>query len=116
KSAIENYAEAHLEHGINDIDILFPDAKALDAVPEFLARRNEWVKNLLGGIRKSPFSRIKTLHADITMEEARAKGYVTGELKREEFFGVSKRVTTPTTVYKNQKLDRDDMLDITDFD
>lgn len=113
KDAVEDYA---LAHGITDIDILFPDAVALDKVPEFLARRTEWVSVFLGGARKTPFSRIKTLSADITMEEARAKGYVTGELKKEEFFGVTKRVTTPTTVYKKQKLDRDDMVDITDFD
>jgi hypothetical protein len=74
------------------------------------------VSGVLNGCRKSPFSRVKTLSADLTVEEARAKGYITGELKKEEFFGVSKRVTTPTTIYKKQKLDRDDMLDITDFD
>lgn len=113
KEAVGNYA---LAHGITNIDILFPDATALNNVPEFLARRNEWVSNLLGAARKSPFSRIKTLHADITMDEARAKGYVTGAMKKEEFFSVSKRVTQPTTIYKKQKLDRDDMIDITDFD
>jgi hypothetical protein len=113
KDAVENFA---LAHGITDIDVLFPDAMALDKIPEFLKRRTEWVSKVLGGARKSPFSRIKTISADITVEEARAKGYVTGALKKEEFFGVAKRVTTPTTVYKKQKLDRDDMVDITDFD
>lgn len=113
KDAVENYA---LAHNITDIDVLFPDAEAIDKVPEFLARRTEWVDKVLGGARKSPFSRIKTLHADITVEEARAKGYITGSLKKEEFFAVSKRVTQPTTIYKKQKLDRDDMVDITDFD
>jgi HK97 family phage prohead protease len=113
KEAVENYA---ISHGIEDIDTLFPDAVALDRVPEFLKRRSEWVAKVLGASRKSPFSRIKTLSADITMEEARAKGYVTGAMKKEEFFPVAKRVTTPTTVYKKQKLDRDDMVDITDFD
>lgn len=113
KSAVEGYA---LAHGIEDIDILFPDAVALDKVPEYLSRRVEWVGNFLGSVRKSPFSRIKTLAADITLEEARAKGYVKGTLKKEEFFGVTKRVTTPTTVYKKQTLDRDDVVDITDFD
>lgn len=113
KDAVENFA---LAHGIDNIDILFPDATAIDNVPEFLQRRTEWVSNWLGSTRKSPFSRIKTFSADITVEEARAKGYVTGALKKEEFFAVAKRVTTPTTVYKKQKLDRDDMVDITDFD
>ncbi|MET0785502.1 MAG: caudovirus prohead protease, partial [Paenisporosarcina sp.] len=113
KEAVENYA---LSHGIEDIDVLFPDAHAIDNVPEFLKRRTEWVASFLGATRKSPFSRIKTLNADITVEQARAKGYVKGTLKKEEFFGVARRVTTPTTVYKKQKLDRDDMVDITDFD
>lgn len=113
KEAVESYA---LSHGIDDIDVLFPDAQNVDNVPEFLRRRTEWVSKLVGQTRKSPFSRIKTISADITVEEARAKGYITGSLKREEFFGVAKRVTTPTTVYKKQKLDRDDIVDITDFD
>ncbi|MET0787484.1 MAG: caudovirus prohead protease [Paenisporosarcina sp.] len=113
KDAVEAYA---ISHGINDIDILFPDARAIGNVPEFFARRTEWVNKVLGGTRKSPFSRIKTLSADITVEEARAKGYIKGNLKKEEFFGVAKRVTIPTTIYKKQKLDRDDMVDITDFD
>jgi HK97 family phage prohead protease len=113
KDAIESYA---LSHGITDVDMLFPEATALDAVPEWLKRRTEWVSKLLGDTRKSPFSRIKTMHADITLDDARAKGYVTSALKKEEYFGVSKRITTPTTIYKKQKLDRDDMIDITDFD
>lgn len=113
KEAVEGFA---LSHGIDDIDILFPDAKAVDAVPEWIKRRTEWVGEFLGATRKSPFSRIKTLSADLTFEEARAKGYVKGALKKEEWFGISKRVTTPTTVYKKQKLDRDDIVDITDFD
>jgi hypothetical protein len=113
KDAVEAYA---ISHGINDIDVLFPDAKAITTVPEFYARRMEWVNKVLSGTRKSPFSRIKTVSADITVEEARAKGYIKGNLKKEEFFGVAKRVTIPTTVYKKQKLDRDDMVDITDFD
>ena len=113
REAVETYA---LAHGIDNIDTLFPDAVAIDGVPEFLQRRVEWVASFLGSTRKSPFSRIKTLHADITVDEARAKGYVTGAMKKEEFFSVSKRVTVPTTIYKKQKLDRDDMIDITDFD
>ena len=110
---MENYA---LAHGIADIDVLFPEAKALANTPELDKRRTEWVAKVLGGARKSPFSRIKTMSADLTVEEARARGYVTGAMKKEEFFAVKSRVTTPTTIYKKQKLDRDDMLDITDFD
>lgn len=113
KEAVESYA---LKHGIDDIDILFPDAKAVTNTPDFMARRMEWVNVVMTETRHTPFSRIKSLLADLTLEEARAKGYVKGNLKREEFFRVSKRVTTPQTVYKKQKLDRDDILDITDFD
>lgn len=113
KDAVEGYA---LAHGITDIDVLFPEAQTITNVPEFLARRNEWVNTLLSATRKSPFTRIKTISADLTFEDARAKGYVKGALKKEEFFGVTKRVTIPSTIYKKQKLDRDDMVDITDFD
>ncbi|RPI66911.1 MAG: phage major capsid protein [Ignavibacteriae bacterium] len=113
KDAVEEYA---LAHGITDIDFLFPDAQNVSGTPEWLKRRTEWVADLLSGTRKSPFSRIKTIQADLTWDEARAKGYVTGNMKKEEFFGLQKRVTTPTTIYKKQALDRDDMIDITDFD
>lgn len=113
KEAVEAYA---LSHGIDNIDVLFPQARNIDQTPEFLSRRMEWVAGVLDGTRKSPFSRIRTRNADITMEEARAKGYIKGTMKKEEFFSVSARTTTPTTVYKKQKLDRDDMIDITDFD
>lgn len=113
KDAVEDFA---LAHGIENIDVLFPDAQAIDKTPEFLQRRSDWVNDFLGGVQKRPFSRIKTLSADLTFEDARAKGYVTGNMKREEFFTVSKRVTDPTTIYKRQKLERDDMVDITDFD
>ena len=113
RSAVEDYA---LAHSIDNIDVLFPEPTATDATPQFLSRRVEWVASLLGAVQKSPFSRIKTLNADITIAEARAKGYVTGAMKKEEFFGVSKRITTPTTVYKKQSMDRDDVVDITDFD
>ena len=113
KEAVEAYA---LQHGIDNIDILFPDAKAVTSTPEFDQRRVEWVAGVINGTRHSPFSRIKTLVADLTFDEARAKGYIKGTLKKEEFFGVSKRVTTPSTIYKKQKLDRDDIIDITDFD
>ena len=113
KQAVEEYA---LSHGIEDIEVLFPDAKAVMDRPEFDKRRTEWVASVLNGTRKTPFARIKTLSADLTLEDARAKGYVKGNLKKEEFFRVSKRETTPKTIYKKQKLDRDDILDITDFD
>jgi Caudovirus prohead serine protease len=113
KEAVESYC---LQHGIRDIDLLFPDAQALAGTPDWMSRRMEWVGSLLSGVRKSPFSRIKTMGADITVAEARAKGYVKGNLKTEEFFRVMRRVTTPQTIYKKQKLDRDDIVDITDFD
>lgn len=113
KDAIEDYA---LQHGIENIDIMFPDAKAVMDRPEFIKRDTEWVSDILSGARHSPFSRIKSLTADLTYEEARAKGYIKGRFKKEEFFGVSKRTTGPTTIYKKQKLDRDDIVDITDFD
>lgn len=113
KDAVEHYA---LQHGIENIDILFPDAQTVDATPEWISRRMEWVAGVINGTRHTPFSRIKTRTADITFDEARAKGYIKGSLKKEEFFGVAQRVTTPTTVYKKQKLDRDDIIDITDFD
>lgn len=113
KEVVEEFA---LQHGIDNIDILFPDAKAVSDTPEWIKRRTEWVAKVLGGTRHTPFSRIKSLSADLTLEQARAKGYVKGSLKKEEFFGVAKRVTGPQTVYKKQKLDRDDVLDITDFD
>ena len=113
QEAVENYA---LAHGIDNIDLLFPDARNLDGPPEWVSRRMEWVTTVLNGVRKTPFSRIKTRSADITLDDARAKGYVKGTMKKEEFFGVLQRTTTPTTVYKKQKLDRDDILDITEFD
>lgn len=104
------------EYGIEDIDFLFPDAKTLSNSPELLSRRMEWVQGVLNGTKHSPFSRVKTLHADLTADEARAKGYVKGTLKKEEVIKLLKRVTTPTTVYKKQKLDRDDIVDIVDID
>ncbi len=113
KEAVEHYA---LQHGIENIDVLFPDARAVTDSPEFDMRRVEWVSGVLNGTKHSPFTRIKSIVADLTFEDARARGYIKGNLKKEEWFGVSKRVTTPSTVYKKQKLDRDDILDITDFD
>lgn len=115
-----SFKEAFLAHageyGITNIEILFPDAKALDTKPEWITRRMEWVEGVLGGTRKLPFSRIKSLAADLTHEEARAKGYIKATMKKEQFFAITKRETTPKTIYKKQKLDRDDIIDITDFD
>ena len=108
--------DAIIAHGIEDIDIMFPDAKTLTNEPEFIKRNDDWVVKVLGGVHHTPFSRIKTIFADITAAEARAKGYQKGNLKIEEVFKLLKRVTNPTTVYKKQKLDRDDVLDIKDFD
>lgn len=105
-----------LKHGIDDIEILFPDARNVTGTPEWNKRRTEWVVNVLNGVSHTPFSRIKTLSADITQDQARARGYIKGNYKNEEWFGVAKRTTSPATVYKKQKLDRDDILDITDFD
>lgn len=113
KKAVKSYA---LAHNIDNIDNLFPDAKLVTDEPEFLKRRTEWVDRLLSGVKRNPFSRIKSMSADLTYEDARAKGYVKGSLKREEFIPIATRSTTPTTVYKKQKLDRDDVVDITDFD
>ena len=113
KEAVESYA---LKHGIENIDVLFPEARTVTDTPEFDSRRIEWVSGVINGTRKSPFTRIKSLVADLTFEEARAKGYIKGTLKKEEFISASKRITTPTTVYKKQRLDRDDIIDITDFD
>jgi len=113
KSAVEGYA---ISHGINQIDVLFPEATALTTTPEFYGRRTEWVNSVLNGARKSPFSRVKNHWADLTYDDARAKGYITGEEKQEEFYGTARRETSPQTIYKKQALDRDDILDITDFD
>ena len=108
--------EAALAHGIDDIDYLFPEAKSITNVPEFIKRDQGWVSIVMNGIHHTPFSRVKSVFADITEDEARARGYIKGKLKKEEVFGLLKRVTTPTTVYKKQKFDRDDIKDITDFD
>lgn len=113
KAAVEEYA---LAHNIDNIGLLFPDAKMIGDRPEFVKRRTEWVTRVLNATSKTGFSRIKTMLADITLDEARARGYVKGNFKKEEFFAVTKRTTAPTTIYKKQKLDRDDILDITDFD
>ena len=107
-------------YGIQNIDILFPDAQAIRNTPDFYGRRTEWVNSVLNNTQHVPFSRIKSMYADITADEARARGYTLdrehNKRKIEEVFNVLKRVTTPQTVYKKQKLDRDDIIDITSFD
>ncbi len=103
-------------YGINDPDFLFPDARLATPTPTFIRRNNEWVAGVMSGVKNSPFSRIKSIFADITEDDARAKGYIKGKLKKEEVFSLLKRTTTPTTIYKKQKMDRDDIVDITDFD
>ena len=111
---------ASLQHagtyGIDDIGYLFPDARTTTATPAFIKRDTEWVSKVFGGAKHVPFSRIKTVLADITEDEARARGYVTGNEKVDEVFTLLKRTTDPQTIYKKQKLDRDDIVDITDFD
>lgn len=105
-----------LAHGVTDLDLLFPDARSMSSTPEFDKRRTEWVAGVLDSVHRTPFANIKTLAADLTQEEARAKGYIKGEYKKQEWIGITKRVTRPTTVYKKQQVDRDDVLDVTDFD
>lgn len=108
--------DSAIAHGVTNIDYLFPDAKNVTDTPVFISRDTGWVRKVFDATHKTPFSRIKSLLADITAEEARAKGYVKGNQKTDEVFSLLKRTTTPTTVYKKQKLDRDDVVDITDFD
>ena len=109
---------AHAEgtYGIDAIDTLFPEPKSMNTPPEFIKRDTNWVAGVINGVHHTPFSRIKSMFANITEDEARAKGYIKGNLKKEEVFTLLKRTTTPTTIYKKQKLDRDDIIDITDFD
>ena len=113
KESVLQHAE---EYGIQQIDYLIPDPKATSPIPEFIQRDMGWVSDVMGAVHRVPFSRIKSLFADITEDEARAKGYLKGKLKKEEVFGLLKRTTSPTTIYKKQKMDRDDIVDITDFD
>lgn len=103
-------------YGVDNIEVLFPDAKALMTTPVFIDRRQEWVKVFMAGTSHSPFSRVKTFHADITADEARARGYIKGNQKVEEVFPIFKRTTGPALIYKKQKLDRQDIIDITSFD
>ena len=112
----ESFLAHAQEYGIESIDWLFPEAKTLNNPPEFIKRDTGWVSGVMSSVSHTPFSRIKSVFADITEDEARAKGYMKGKLKKEEVFSLLKRTTTPTTIYKKQKLDRDDVIDITDFD
>lgn len=104
------------DYGIENIDYLFPEAKLNAEDPQFIRRKDDWVAKVMAGVSHNPFSRIKSIFADITEDDARAKGYIKGNYKKEEVFTLLKRKTEPTTVYKKQKFDRDDIADITDFD
>ena len=108
--------EHSAEYGIDQIDYLFPEAKSMNNTPEFIKRDTGWVGKVMGKVHHTPFSRIKSVFANITEDEARAKGYFKGNLKKEEVFSLLKRTTSATTVYKKQKMDRDDKIEITDFD
>lgn len=108
--------DSAIAHGIEHIDYLFPDAQNVTDTPVFVARDTGWVQKVMKSVSHTPFSRVKSVLANITEEDARAKGYIKGKQKKDEVFALLKRTTTPTTVYKKQKLDRDDMVDITDFD
>ena len=112
----ESFLAHNATYGIDQIDTLFPEPKSMNTPPEFIKRDMNWVAGVINGVHHTPFSRIKSMFANITEDEARAKGYIKGKLKKEEVFTLLKRTTTPTTIYKKQKLDRDDIIDITDFD
>lgn len=106
---------ADVDYGVTNVGYLFPDARKMTNEPIFIQRDQTWVSQVMSKVHRTPFSRIKSIFADITEDEARAKGYIKGKLKKEEVFSLLKRTTTPTTIYKKQKMDRDDQLDITDF-
>jgi len=112
----ESFLAHTVTYGIENIDYLFPDAKTVTPNPELIMRNVEWVNGVISGTTHSPFSRIKSTAADLTADTARALGYVKGSLKKEEVVLLLKRITTPTTIYKKQKLDRDDIIDIVDLD
>jgi HK97 family phage prohead protease len=116
KKAFAKFQLNHADYGITNIDILFPDARVSSQTPELIARQTEWVQKVLSATKHSPFAKVKTILADLTAEEARAKGYVKGTLKKDEVVPLMQRSTSPATVYKKQKLDRDDVIDITDID
>ena len=111
----ESYLQHADEYGIENIEYLFPEAHNLNETPEFIKRDTGWVSKVMSGVHHSPFSRIKSMFANITEDQARAKGYIKGNLKKDEVFSLLKRTTAPTTVYKKQKIDKDDWDDITDF-
>ena len=126
KEAVENHMDhgvlAHTDddpparYGVEPVDYLFPEARNLNTPPEFIQRDMGWVSQVMSGVHKTPFSRIKSMFANITEDEARALGYIKGHYKKEEVFTLLKRTTSPQTIYKKQKFDRDDLVDITDFD
>lgn len=108
--------DSALAHGINQIDYLFPDEKNVTAIPQFIKRDTGWVQKVMNSVHHTPFSRIKSIFANITEDDARAKGYIKGKEKKDEVFGLLKRTTSPVTIYKKHKFERDDLVDITDFD
>jgi len=108
--------DAFIAHGIEDVEWLFPEDHLLDNPPRIIDRDQSWVSKVMSGVHHIPFSRVKSMAADLTEEDARAKGYIKGNFKKEQVFSLLKRSTTPTTVYKKQKMDRDDVADITGFD
>lgn len=108
--------ESFLAHGIEDVEWLFPDDHVMDVPPKIIDNDQSWVSVVMSGVKHVPFSRVKSMYADLTEEDARAKGYIKGNYKKEQVFGLLKRSTSPTTIYKKQKMDRDDMIDITSFD
>ncbi len=108
--------KAFISHGITNIDYLYPDAKAIDSTPGWIKREDEWVTTVMNGVHHTPFARIKSIFADLTTDDARAKGYIKGNKKDEEVFALLKRTTIPAMIYKKQKIDRQDIIDITDFD
>lgn len=108
--------EVDLQHSINNLDVLFPEVKAINNTPVTINDDTNWVAKVMGGVHHTPFSRVKMMAFDITGEEARARGYIKGNKKEEEVIGALRRETSPQTVYKLQKLDRDDIIDVTDFD
>ena len=111
-----NEKEVDLQHSINNLDVLFPEVKAINNTPVTINDDTNWVAKVMGGVHHTPFSRVKMMAFDITGEEARARGYIKGNKKEEEVIGALRRETSPQTVYKLQKLDRDDIVDVTDFD
>lgn len=108
--------DSFLQHGVEEIEQLFPDPTNLDTPPQWIKREMGWVDKIMKGVHHTPFSRIKSMFADITGDEARALGYIKGNLKKEQVFSLLKRTTSPTTIYKKQKFDRDDLIDLTSFD